>query len=66
MSRHSPDAGRRRLEIERAFPALFPERPRRLPWGRWINIGFRTLHLPAAGILLGGHAFQWPRATWCC
>ncbi len=28
--------------------------------GRWANIAFRTLHLLAFGILLGGHAFDVP------
>ena len=36
---------------------LFPEPRRRLPHSRWWNIGARTIHLAATGLLLGGHAF---------
>jgi hypothetical protein len=37
---------------------LFPATPRCLPCERGINIAFRSLHLVAMGILLGGHAFE--------
>ena len=36
---------------------LFPLVPRSLPYNRGISIGFRTLHLLASGLLIGGHAF---------
>ena len=36
---------------------LFPSSPRVLPYNRGISIGFRTLHLLASGLLVGGHAF---------
>jgi len=37
---------------------LFPSPPRVLPYNRGISIGFRTLHLLASSLLLGGHAFD--------
>lgn len=37
---------------------LFPSPPRALPFNRGISIGFRTLHLLASSLLLGGHAFD--------
>jgi hypothetical protein len=36
---------------------FFPEKARRLPGSRAWSIAFRTLHLAAFGVLLGGHAF---------
>lgn len=36
---------------------LFPPVPRSLPYNRGISIGFRTLHLLASSLLIGGHAF---------
>jgi len=36
---------------------FFPEKARRLPGSRAWSITFRTLHLAAFGVLLGGHAF---------
>jgi hypothetical protein len=36
---------------------LFPDPRRRLPHSRWWNIGARTAHLAATGVLLGGHVF---------
>jgi hypothetical protein len=36
----------------------FPERMRFLPGSRALSIAFRTLHLAAFGMLLGGHAFE--------
>jgi hypothetical protein len=36
---------------------LFPDPRRHLPHSRWLNIGARTVHLAATGILLGGHVF---------
>jgi hypothetical protein len=36
---------------------LFPPVARSLPYNRGISIGFRTLHLLASGLLIGGHAF---------
>ncbi len=36
---------------------FFPEKMRFLPGARAVSIAFRTLHLAAFGILLGGHAF---------
>ena len=29
---------------------------------RWWNIGFRTVHIAAMGVLLGGHAFDVPKS----
>jgi hypothetical protein len=37
---------------------LFPSPPRVLLCNRGISIGFRTLHLLASSLLLGGHAFD--------
>ncbi len=37
---------------------FFPERVRFLPGARAWSIAFRTLHLAAFGMLLGGHAFS--------
>lgn len=34
---------------------LFPDPPRRVPHARAWNVGFRTLHLMAFSVLLGGH-----------
>lgn len=39
---------------------LLPEPPRDLPYARAISIGFRTLHIAAIGVLLGGHVFNMP------
>ena len=36
---------------------LFPEEMRLLPGARAWSVAFRTLHLAAFGVLLGGHAF---------
>ena len=36
---------------------LFPDPRRRIPHSRWWNIGARTVHLAATGILIGGHVF---------
>jgi hypothetical protein len=36
--------------------ALFPEEPRRLPWGRPFQIALRTLHIVAMAMVLGGLA----------
>ncbi len=36
---------------------FFPEKARLLPGARAWSVGFRTLHLAAFGLLLGGHAF---------
>lgn len=36
---------------------FFPEKARHLPGSRAWSITFRTLHLAAFGVLLGGHAF---------
>ncbi len=36
---------------------FFPESPRALPYARGISITFRTVHIAAIGILLGGHVF---------
>ncbi|MCH8263630.1 MAG: hypothetical protein IIA77_11430 [Proteobacteria bacterium] len=41
---------------------LFPNKPRDLPFRRTIRISFRTLHILAAGVLLGGHIFNQPIA----
>ena len=35
---------------------LFPEEPRKLPWGRPLQVGLRTLHIIAMGMVLGGLA----------
>ena len=37
---------------------LFPSPPRSLPYNRGISIGFRSLHLLASGLLVGGHTFN--------
>jgi hypothetical protein len=37
---------------------LFPEPARELPHQRAWNIAFRTAHIAATGILLGGHCFD--------
>ncbi len=42
------------------FRVLFPEPPRDVPHARAISITFRTFHLAAIGILLGGHVFEVP------
>ena len=39
---------------------LFPDPPRVLPHARVISIAFRTIHIAAIGILLGGHVFAMP------
>ena len=39
---------------------LFPDPPRLLPHARAISIAFRTFHIAAIGILLGGHLFAVP------
>jgi hypothetical protein len=36
---------------------LLPDPPRRLPYARAWNVGARTVHLAAVGVLLGGHVF---------
>ncbi|MFQ5803696.1 MAG: hypothetical protein ACE5JQ_12435 [Candidatus Methylomirabilales bacterium] len=38
--------------------SLFPDQTRFLPGARAWSIAFRTLHLAAFGLLLGGHAFS--------
>lgn len=35
---------------------LFPVEPRKLPWGRPIQVGLRTLHIITMGLVLGGIA----------
>lgn len=42
----------------RLLALLFPSAPRSLPYNRGISIAFRTLHLLASGLLVGGHAFD--------
>lgn len=37
---------------------LFPDPPRRVPRERAWNVGLRTLHLIAFGVLLGGHVWD--------
>ena len=39
---------------------LFPEPPRRIAHERAANVVFRTAHILATGILLGGHVFDVP------
>lgn len=39
---------------------FFPDPPRPLPYARGIGITFRTMHIAAIGILLGGHVFDAP------
>ena len=51
-SEHGAQPGWKRL--------LFPEPPRPLPHARTISITFRTIHIAAIGILLGGHVFAIP------
>ncbi len=36
---------------------LAPDPPRRLRYGRAVNVALRTLHIGAFGTLLGGHVF---------
>jgi hypothetical protein len=43
--------------IDTIRPWLFPDQIRFLPGARAWSIAFRTLHLAAFGVLLGGHAF---------
>jgi hypothetical protein len=43
--------------MSRLSMLLFPSAPRSLPGNRGISIAFRTTHLLASGILLGGHVF---------
>lgn len=40
------------------YALLFPDPPRDLPHARAISIMFRTVHIAAIGILLGGHVFE--------
>ena len=42
------------------YGLLFPDPPRDVPHARAISIGFRTAHIAAIGILLGGHVFAMP------
>jgi hypothetical protein len=56
------DAGAGPGPVGRAIAVLFPDSPRRVPHERWINIAFRSVHLLASGILLGGHTFGMPAA----
>ena len=35
---------------------LFPAEPRKFPWGRPLQVGLRTLHIIAMGMVLGGLA----------
>lgn len=44
--------------MNRIKQLFFPEPVRKLPHARAFNIGFRTVHIAAIGILLGGHAFD--------
>jgi hypothetical protein len=39
------------------YRVLFPDPPRVLPQARAISITFRTMHIAAIGVLLGGHMF---------
>jgi hypothetical protein len=50
------------MNWERAHRALCPKPARHPAYGRALNIGVRTVHLAATGILLGGHAFAAPAA----
>jgi len=44
-------------------PGTVPSaRPRRVRWSRPLNIGCRTIHIAATGVLLGGHVFGAPAA----
>jgi hypothetical protein len=40
--------------------AVFCDPPRPVPHARLLSVAFRTLHLVAFGLLLGGHAFGVP------
>ena len=42
----------------RLYGLFFPSPPRALPYNRGLSIGFRTLHILASGLRLGGHAFD--------
>jgi hypothetical protein len=44
--------------VSRLRSLLFPEPVRTLPHARAWNIAWRTAHLAATGVLLGGHAFD--------
>ena len=46
------------MMIEGGRRWFLPERMRFLPRSRAMSIAFRTLHLAAFGILIGGHAFE--------
>ena len=47
----------------RLCAALFPEEPRKLPWGRPLQVGFRTVHIIAMAMVLGGLARGGTHAT---
>ena len=42
------------------FSCLFPAYPRDFPYRRSVRILFRTVHILAAGVLLGGYIFNQP------
>ena len=42
------------------FSCLFPAYPRDFPYRRSVRILFRTAHILAAGVLLGGYIFNQP------
>jgi hypothetical protein len=42
----------------RLYALLFPSPPRSLPFNRGLSVGFRTLHILASSLLLGGHTFD--------
>src|ERR1035441_7857704 len=48
------------MNDEGLFPMYFPTKMRGIPHARIWNIAFRTLHLVAISILVGGHAFGAP------
>jgi hypothetical protein len=43
-------------EAGRLCAALFPLEPRKLPWGRPVQVVFRTVHIIAMAMVLGGLA----------
>ena len=42
---------------------LFPAEPRRVPWGRPLQVGLRTVHIVAMAMVLGGLARGGTRET---
>ena len=47
----------------RLVATVFRDPPRPVPHARLLSVVFRTVHLAAFGLLLGGHAFDAPPAS---